>query len=434
MRRNSSMPHSAMPGAQRPARPAGHPPGMSTVQSFDLVIIGGGPVGASLACAVAATPLRTALLERSSEFPQREDERALALSLASSYILRDCGAWDELGARPLRSIHVSAQGCLGTLRLRATDIDKPVLGYIVSAARLHAALWQQVRAAADSGLTLLQPAYASALQLQEDSVQLQVQQQGRTLQLRTRLLVAADGSDSPSCRQAGLPVRRRNYTQSALLTSCRPERLPPDTAYERFTAHGLLAVLPLNAERCKLVCMVPGEQAQELLQLPEPTFLGWAERQLGSRLGTLRQLGPRTSYPLYAHHATHSVQQRILPLGDAAHSIHPNAAQGLNLGLRDAALLAEMLAEPPADPGAAALLQNYQRLRQGDRLRTRALSEGLAALGTYSRLPPVAWTRSAGMAFIDLCPALKRRLLLSASGLWGRQPRIVREGAAGWAA
>jgi 2-octaprenyl-6-methoxyphenol hydroxylase len=404
---------------------------MPVLPEYDCLIVGGGLVGASLACALATASLRIGVIEAvpfEQDLQPSYDDRGLVLAPASQRILSGLGLWAPIAAEatPIERIHVSDRGRFGFTRLKATEIGMSALGHVVVARTLGKAL--VARLSSHDTVDLLCPARLESLELQPAQVKVGISQEGRCLSLTTRLLVAADGGDSEVRRQFGIQTDIQDYRQTAVVANVTPERSHSNTAYERFTSTGPLAVLPLADQRCVAVWVVRTEQAVSLMALEEEAFLADLTARFGRRLGRFIRLGRRRSYPLRLTRATQQTGHRSVLIGNAAHTIHPNAAQGLNLGLRDVATLAELLIEAKrsgADLGGAELLRRYYAWRRPDQLETVGFSHGLAQL-FYNDFLPLVVNRDLAMLAIDLIPPLKYKLMRRAMGITGHPPRLVR--------
>ncbi|MGQ0592274.1 MAG: 2-octaprenyl-6-methoxyphenyl hydroxylase [Gammaproteobacteria bacterium] len=400
----------------------------------DCLIIGGGLVGASLACALADLPLRVAVVEpvdwQAAEQPSFDD-RGLALSPSSQRILAGLRIWPQVApeATAIRRIHVSHEGHFGVTRLEARALGVPALGYVVVARELGRALHGALRAAADGDrLSLLCPARLDSLTQNAHRIEARIADDGGVRSVTTRLLVAADGGDSKARQCLGVDIDGRDYGQTAVVANVSLARPHEGLAYERFTAGGPLALLPLTEQRYVAVWAMPANEAEQAMRLDEPTFLAALHERIGRRVGRFVKLGRRRAYPLKLITARELVGPRFVVLGNAAHTVHPNAAQGLNLALRDVAGLADLLAEGARagrDPGDRDPLLRYLDARRADQRRVVALSDGLVRLFYNDRFP-LTLGRGLAMLAIDLCPPLKRALCEMAMGLWGRQARLAR--------
>ncbi|MEN8174694.1 MAG: 2-octaprenyl-6-methoxyphenyl hydroxylase [Pseudomonadota bacterium] len=398
--------------------------------SYDVVIVGGGMVGASLACALAPRGLRVALVEAVRPGRKEQpsyDERAIALSYGSRRILDTIGAWEHVteAATPIHKIHISDRGRFGFGHLDAAEEGVPALGYVVAGWQLGNSLYHSLETAA---VTQIAPARVVEFTQDQSAVHLQIDQQDSVRQISARLVVAADGSDSQVREQLGIRTRRRTYGQTAIIANISPHRAHRNVAYERFTDSGPLALLPMTNNRCGLVWTCRDEQADALLALNDESFLRRLQERFGYRLGRLRRCGSRRAYPLRQLMANRVVDQRIALAGNAVHTLHPVAGQGFNLGIRDVAVLAETIVDAQQkhdDPGDPRSLDAYARWRRGDHRALAWITDGLAR--TFANpLAPVAWTRDLGLMATDLVPGMRHRIAHHAMGLSGRLPRLSR--------
>ncbi len=398
---------------------------------YDIAIIGGGMTGAALACALSGEQARVAVIDAVSlgdEAQPSYDARGLSLSLSSQRILAALDLWPQLAAHanPLRQIHVSERGRFSCVRLRADALNLDALGYVVLASELGRALLSGL-AKADN-INLLCPARVSAVTPDADAVRMQVATAAGETQLRCKLLVVADGTHSAIRAQLGIKTRFKDYGQSAIVANITPARPHRDTAYERFTASGPFALLPLPEGRCVAVYTATTKEAKTLLALDEAGFLQRAGQRFGKRLGRFIRAGARKSYPLTFAVPQTQIRARLVLLGNAAHTFHPNGAQGFNLSLRDVAgLVDELLPTIRAggDPGASAVLTAYTTKRAADQRRIIGLADGLSRL-FYNHNPAATLARNLGMLGLELAPALKKTFMREMMGLRGAQPEFVR--------
>jgi 2-octaprenyl-6-methoxyphenol hydroxylase len=398
------------------------------MDNYDLVIVGGGLVGGSLACALAGTGLRLCVLEavpfQSDEQPSY-DERVIALSWGSRRIYEGIGLWPAIapGAEPIREIQVSDRGRFGFTRLDGREEGVDALGYVAPARLLGRAIHDRL-----SGVEVLCPARLSRFRVQPDRVDLEVDVDGAPRRIGTRLLVAADGGDSGVRKDLGIAVRERAYGHNALITTVTPESPRPGVAFERFTETGPLAFLPMAEGRYSVVWTAREEETPGLLSLSDEDFLAGLQRRFGYRMGRLGRIGRRLSYPLKLMLARESVRPRLVLIGNAAHTLHPVAGQGFNLGLRDVAALAEVLADAGrkgADPGGGKTLGAYRRLRGRDQRLVAAATDALARL-FVNPLLPVRLARDLGMLGLDLTPGLRHLVARRFMGMGGSLPRLAR--------
>jgi 2-octaprenyl-6-methoxyphenol hydroxylase len=399
---------------------------------FDLAIAGGGLVGASLALALAPLGLRIALVEAvapgAGEHPSF-DERTTALANGTVRVFRSLDVWRHMQreATAIRRIHVSEQGRFGVARIDAAEQGLDALGYVVPNRVIGAGLWEGLRRA--RGVELYAPARASGTALAQDARTLTVERAGETLDLRARLAVAADGARSTIREQAGIAAEHREYGQTAIIATMTTQRFHDHVAYERFTPDGPIAVLPLADGRCGIVWTRRPEEAARLLALPDAGFLAEFQAAFGFRLGRLLRVGARHSYDLALSRSKSHVAPRLAIVGAAAQGLHPIAGQGFNLGLRDAASLAEVIADAVAegcrDVGDEGLLRAYADWRDEDRRRIVAFTDGLVRLfGTP--LGALRGLRSVGLLAFDAFPPAKAAMARLSVGAAGRVPRLAR--------
>jgi 2-octaprenyl-6-methoxyphenol hydroxylase len=397
---------------------------------FDIVIAGGGMVGASLALAVSSSGYRVAVLEaRPPGEPNQPsyDERTTALSFGSRRILDALGLWARIEdqATPIERIHVSERGRFGVTRLSARDEGVPALGYVVANRALGAA-WMD--ALSDSAVEFITPARVRGHRVRGNGVTVQVEQAAEMRELHGRLLVAADGSDSTVRALAGIGVREQDYGQTAVIANLTPGRDHEGVAYERFTDEGPIALLPISGGRCALVWTRPSNRVDATLGLSDADFLAQLQSRFGHRLGRFVKVGRRFAYPLRLRRAERDVAARLVLVGNASHTVHPVAGQGFNLALRDVAVLADLLADTARaqeDPGDGALLDAYSRWRRRDLDTVQLYTDGLVRLFT-NPWPPLAHLRGAALAALDVCAPLRHELARQNMGLRGHLPRLAR--------
>ena len=393
---------------------------------FDVAIVGGGLVGASLALALAPLPLKVVLVETAPppSSPPSWDERCIAINDASRRIFGSLGLWDALSsqAEPIASTHISEQGRFGVARFNAIEAGLEALGYNLPLRALGQGLWQ---ALSNSGVSLRCPASVTAIESGDQAVTLQLAGQGTPL--RARLVVAADGAHSAVRGLLGIGASVEDYRQSAIVTAVRVTRPHRGCAYERFTPDGPIALLPKPGAACSLVWTVPSVRVQGLLDCDEETFLLQAQQVFGERLGRFLGLGRRSAYPLSRVMSESLTAPRVIFAGNAAQSLHPVAAQGFNLGLRDAASVAQLLAGG-GDPGVPARLQEYEQLRLRDRETVSGFTDQLIRLFS-NRVPGLRGLRHLGLLALDLAPPLKQAILWQNLGYSGATPKLARPSA-----
>ncbi len=406
--------------------------GTSRVREVDVVIVGGGMVGASFALALADSGLDVVMIESiapGSGSQPSFDDRTTALGNASRRIFQGLGAWADIepSASAIRTIHVSDAGRFGFARLNAAEQGIDAFGYVVTNRVIGAALWAKLRKAA--GITVRAPAHPENVEITADSVRLTVVDDGGDSgreTLTARLIVAADGAHSSVRAAAGIDASVEDYDQVALIANLVTDRPPDGTAYERFTPAGPLALLPLNDGSYGVVWSSAPAEAERLSALPESAFLAELQNRFGWRAGRFTRVGRRTSYPLKLTRAATTVAPRAVLIGNAAQALHPVAGQGFNLGLRDAAMLAEVLVGATGDDvGSADLLARFEHWRSGDRSGVIRFTDGLIRLFGDTR-PGMGLARNFGLLLFDLTPPAKSALARVSAGFAGPTPRLAR--------
>ena len=396
----------------------------------DVAIVGGGMVGASLAVALGDTRLRVLLVESvpfGTEAQPSFDERTTALGNASRRIFEGIGVWAAIcpEAAAIRSIHVSEAGRFGFARLAAAEQGVEAFGYVVANRRIGAALWQRLASATASRLQLRVPARVRELEISAARVHLTIEGAAGVENVAARLVVAADGAHSQIRAAAGIAADVEDYAQVAVVANVRTDRAHEGRAFERFTREGPLAVLPLHDGTLAVIWACRPAHATEVLALDEAAYLTHLQGQFGWRAGRFVGASRRGSYPLRLTRAATTVGVRTVLIGNAAQALHPVAGQGFNLGLRDAALLAEVLAEAAGDAGAAALLERFAHGRARDRAGVVRFTDGLVRLFADQR-PGMSVLRNLGLLMFDLAPPAKGALARVSLGFGGPAPRLAR--------
>lgn len=399
------------------------------IRTHDVVIVGGGLVGASLAIALDGLPLDVALVEATppGDLPAVFDQRNLSLAVASVNALGALGVMRELRAPggAIRRIHVSRAGDFGSVRLDAADYGREAFGQVVVARDFGEAL--EARLAQLPRLTRYRPARFVALEDDASGAPrgLRLSTPEGELRLHARLLAAADGTRSVLREALGIATRGHDYGQTLFVARMRAERAPDGTAYERFTDSGPTALLPRGDRAYGVVHGVPAAHAATVAALDEAGWLARIQQAFGWRAGRFLDAGERSAYPIASVLAESLVAPRAVLLGNAAQTIHPVGAQGFNLGLRDALTLAELLRAHSGDPGEAALLERHAQRRREDRERTLAFSDGLARM-TANPSPLLRPLRSLGLLAADRGGWLQSWLVGGAMGFRGDVPELCR--------
>ncbi len=398
--------------------------------TVDIAIVGGGLVGCSLAVALRDRPLRVLLVEAFEPRPERPawDERCIGLNAASHRILSRLGVWDDIAAsaEPILATHVSEKGRFGSTRFTAAEAGLTALGFNTPLRSINEQLWRHARAAPN--LEVRCPARLEGLEVARDHVRLTLSGPGGTEAIDARLVVAADGAKSAVRERLGIAAETRDYEQSAIVSAVRPQYAHAGVAYERFLDTGPFAVLPkpddADGGACSLVWTVPTAQVEQRLALDDAAFLAAASESFGERLGRFRALGRRQAYPLSRVMSRELSAPRTLFIGNAAQSLHPVAAQGFNLGLRDAATLAEVLSGAQ-DPGAADLLAQYVARRGEDRRHVADFTDRLVRLFSNA-VPGLRGLRHLGLLALDFDSPARDAVLLQNLGFGGRVPDLAR--------
>jgi 2-octaprenyl-6-methoxyphenol hydroxylase len=407
-----------------------------TTTTVDVAIAGGGLVGASLALALAKIGLDVALLEATPFGAAAQpsfDDRTTALSNGSRRIFDALGVWPliEREATAIRRIHVSDKGRFGFARLDAQEQGLAALGFVVTNRTMGAALWRRLN---EQKVRVIAPARVQSMRLEGDRQH--ITHEGGPegpARVEARLAVAADGARSTLRESAGIGAQTWDYAQVALVTNVFSQRFHDHVAYERFTSEGPIALLPMTEGRLGLIWTFPADVATQMASLDDATFIGRLQNAFGFRLGRFTRVGARQLYPLSLVRSDEYTAERLAIVGNAAQTLHPIAGQGFNLGLRDAASLAEVLADARAqahgvfDPGDGVLLERYREWRAADRTNIVRFTDGLVRLFAQP-FGPVKLLRDVGMLAFDLMPAAKGALSQLSLGAAGRVPRLARGG------
>jgi 2-octaprenyl-6-methoxyphenol hydroxylase len=402
-------------------------------KTADVVIGGGGMVGLSLGLALARGGLSVVVADPIAP-PQAQaqgfDGRVSALSFASARMFRALGLWDELGreAQPINDILVT-DARLGaapspfSLHFDHVELGTP-LGYIAENRAIRQALFEA--AAKTPGLALVAPAAVNDISVRTDGVSASL---SNGTQLQARLAVAADGRESALREAMGIGVVRWTYPQVGIVTTVHHDKPHNGVAYEHFLPSGPFAILPMTGNRSSLVWTEREEIAGRMMRLPGAEFDAEIARRFGTHLGITHAEELRWSYPLRFHFAREYVKPRFALAGDAAHGIHPIAGQGLNLGLKDAAALAEVVLDAAAlglDPGGLDVLARYERWRRFDSLAMAAATDGLNRLFSND-VGPLRAVRDLGMGIVDRIGPLRRFFMRHAGGDVGQLPKLMRK-------
>jgi 2-octaprenyl-6-methoxyphenol hydroxylase len=410
--------------------------GPATSAEFDVVIAGGGLVGGSLAIALAQIKpgCRIALVEAvppESDAQPSFDDRTIALSRGSYRILDQLGIWSRIANSvwPIQQIHVSQQRRFGTSVIDSDEQGVAELGYVIKSRALGESLWAQIREL--PGVETFCPASVTSTELEDGQRRVELHSSAGMQTLTTKLLVVADGARSKLRTALGISAADRDYQQVAVVAKLQIDpQHAGHIAYERFTNEGPLAILPGADGQYTVVLARNAEAVQTVMDMTDDALLVLLQSLFGFRLGRLRRIGQRQAYPLHLVTAEKITAERAVVIGNAANGLHPVAAQGFNLGLRDVASLAEIIAdgfkhEHEFDAGTAATLQTYTDWRESDQRRVVQFTDGLIRLFGVPG-DAAATARGLSLAAFDILPGAKQELARQTMGLAGKMSRLAR--------
>ncbi len=386
-------------------------------------------VGATLACALGMQGFRVAVIEAHHPKPfdaQADyDLRVSAISPGSEAILRAIKAWSLIQQRrfcPYRRMHVWDSAGIGAISFDATEIGEPHLGHIIENHVIQNALIERIKTLAEVSWHC--PDSLNELILKPDRVEVKLDS---GLELTARLLVGADGPASRVRSLAGIALRAQSYGQQAVVANVHTELSHQYTAWQRFMTNGPLAFLPLSSEQCAVVWSTTHRKADDIVNQTDERFCEVLAEASDFRLGRILSTSARASFPLRGGQAYPYVTSRIALIGDAAHSIHPLAGQGANLGFKDIATLFEVLVYARHDIGKLRVLRRYERARKGDNILTMRVMEGFKIL-FGSEIYPIVWLRNTGLNLANVAPAVKREFMRYAMGLAVERSRLTSGG------
>jgi 2-octaprenyl-6-methoxyphenol hydroxylase len=402
----------------------------SPALDYDLVIVGGGIVGLTFACALQNSGLRIALIEAKVESAATARGQAYHINLLSSRIFQGMGLWQQMRPQvnPIEQIRLSDANYPGVVQFGLADLAATeALGYVAEHRVILAALQERLQHC--ENVEHLCPVELQQVTFHPQGVELTLQQDGATRQVWTGLLVAADGARSPIRQQAGIRTTGWQYWQSCVVAVIQPEKPHQNIAYERFWESGPFAILPLPNNLCRIVWTAPKAEAEAILALDDQQFLAALKDRYGDQMGELSLVGQRYLFPVQLQHSHRYTQHRLALIGDAAHCCHPVGGQGVNLGIRDAAALAQVLVSADLadrDVGDRRILQSYDRWRTWENLAILLFTDILDRVFSNTFLPLVGMRRL-GLHSLQTVPPLKRFALKLMTGLLGRPPELAKE-------
>lgn len=396
---------------------------------YDLVIVGGGLAGNCLALALQGTGLRAAIVEantREQLYVSPSGDRALALSGGTVMMLEALGIWQFIShsATAIKQIHISDKGHFGKTRLSAEKEQVDALGYVINARDIETHVANLVT---QCDIELIAPARVVGLMSGDKEIGISLKHGDESINVSAGLLVGADGGLSSVRNLLNIKQHMTDYGQTALVTTVKSTISNKNTAFERFTASGPLALLPVAENHCAVVWTRTTDDASALMLGSEADFLHELQQCFGYKLGELSLIAPRRAFPLSLIRAKKMVQGRAVIIGNAAHQLHPVAGQGFNLGLRDVVLLAEMLIkwrEQKKDIGAGDFLKNYAALRKKDHDRIIGFTDAVVKIFSNDWVAMAA-ARNLGLTLLDHIPVAKTILTRHAMGLSGNMPRLM---------
>ncbi len=402
--------------------------GISAGQNYDVLIIGGGMAGLILAVALGTAGVSTAVIEPLAPEKLLDtgfDGRTTAIAGGSRNALAAIGAWRGMAgdAEDILEIRVSDGHSPLFLHYDHLDLDDGPLGYIVENQIIRSALLE--RLAPLSSVKLLFGRRVQSLD-REGPFAKAVLSDGETVM--AHLAIATDGRGSPTREAANINVKQWRYPQTGIVCTVKHQHPHHGIAQEHFLPAGPFAILPMTEQRSSIVWTEKADLAPKILELPDPEFAEELQIRFGDYLGDLEIVGPKFSYPLGLLHAEHYITPRLALAGDAAHAIHPIAGQGLNIGIRDAAALAEIVVDAlrlGLDPGSINVLETYERWRRFDNTMMIAATDGLNRVFSND-VAPIKLARDIGLAAVNQTPPLKRLFMRHAMGVLGDLPRLIR--------
>jgi len=386
---------------------------------FDIIIVGGGMVGLCFANAVAHLPIKIAIIENKKPnfkwSKQGYDTRVSALTRSSQQILDSLGVWDsmvKMRVSPYSDMHVWDATGNGVIHFDATEVGEINLGHIVENRVTHKALYQLAESQENIEFIFEQ---VQAIGFNTQSVSVNLDNEAC---LKTTLLVGADGAQSFVRKNMGVELVVHDYKQSAVVATVKTEKHHAYTAWQRFLPTGPLAFLPLTDGYSSIVWSTSTDEAEKILAMDDQTFSLALQNALDAKLGEIIEVSQRAGFPLRSQHAKPYVKANMALIGDAAHTIHPLAGQGVNLGFADAACLADVIIEAHKKQrpiGSLACLRRYERWRRGDNLMTQSLMSGFKYLFS-NQLPILSPLRNLGLNITDKILPLKHQIIRSAMG------------------
>jgi 2-octaprenyl-6-methoxyphenol hydroxylase len=396
----------------------------------DVFISGGGPVGLMLAIGLAKQGRQVVVAEQFAPIAESDsldlvknsfDGRVLAISKGSQQFLDKVGIWQAMAefVTPIEHVHVSQKGYMGITILHSDEVGVDALGYSIQASNLGKALWKQANS--EDNIQILCPAVLDSFEESENRVKAQITNSDEStnscIEVDAGLIVGADGTQSQVRKVLGLPIEEKSYDAFGILAKIETEKHPQGWAYERFTEQGPVALLPTEGHTHKAVMVCPKEKVDSVMQLSDDDYISLFASKMGERMGRFTGISPRIAYPLKETYVPQMSKGRAVLMGNASHTQHPVAAQGLNLGIRDIQVFLEMGSKTD-DLGDRQLLAEYVLSRESDHQKVMGLTDTLIQVFQHSS-PIVGHLRGLGLMAMQAMPGLKRRF--SKFAMQGRQ-------------
>jgi len=398
-------------------------------EKYDIIIIGGGMVGASLVAALKNyTDKKIAVIEaypfQSADQPSFDD-RSIALSYGSRRIWEAIGLWDKLSPRiqAIKNIHVSDRGHFGATRINHKEEQVEALGYVAENRVIGQVIMDEI--ASLKHVDWYSPATIESLLQTQDSVCVSLEYNNEKKTLQSKLLVAADGVQSLTRELTGLDIKQEDYQQSAIIANIQTDQSHNGIAYERFTANGPLAFLPMTENRYSVVWTCSSHEQQSIMALDDKAFICELQKRFGYRAGIIQKTGERFSYPLKYTEVDQLCKGRVVIIGNAAHALHPVSGQGYNLALRDVAELAEMITGARDDPGHPLLLEAYHAKRRKDMRRVYRITDTMVKVFSNNCVP-LGHLRASALTALNMCQPLRSLMARQSMGLLGRMSKLQR--------
>lgn len=391
----------------------------------DIIIVGGGLVGAGLALALQSSGVKIALID--ARLPSANDPRLFAMNYGSCQFLTNLGLWPLLAnhAAAIHQVHVSIKGRFGAVRLNREEVQLTSLGHVIPANHIEAAINDALAKCAEENrnIQIFRPATVKTIQQYKSHADVTLISDNQSITLQAKIIIGADGTISTVREQAGIPTEKLNYQQSAIVTKTQLQRSHKQVAYERFTEHGTIAMLPLTNNQCATIWTGNNDIINNLSKLSDELFLKTIQQEFGYRLGRFMSISTRHQFPLQMVRAKTNWQQHILLIGNAAHTLHPVAAQGFNLALYEVAVLADYVHENLNTLSAENMAFALKKAAKQETVSTNVSHYLSDIFMERSKFATVGL--QLGMASFDTLLPIKKKFIEQMTGRSGRVPRLL---------